>query len=108
MNILAAIYISSGGQTSQRAWKHEIVRRRWTANGTERTVEALFNMGQGMYMPRILLFAPTNNAVNVLEDLLLDVIPLINAVTQRWDLFCPYYRRIQCYADIRNVPHANC
>lgn len=79
MNILSEIYIWSGIKTVDRAWKNENIHRSWYTNRTETTVEALFHILQRLLMQRILIVAPTNNAVVIIEERLLHDIPFLNA-----------------------------
>lgn len=58
-----------------RGWKHENITRSWYTNFPAATVEDLLHMCKRLYMPRILIVAPTNNAFDVIYELLLDFIP---------------------------------
>lgn len=64
-------------------------------------------MQQRLVMASILIVAPRHNGVDVIEERLLDDIPLLNAENLRWDRIFPYYRRNRGADDIRNVPRAN-
>lgn len=54
-----------------------------------------------------ILIAHTKHSVDVIEERLLDGIPLFNAETHPWDRIYPYYRRIRGEAEIQNVPRVN-
>lgn len=104
MNIISGMYVRAGKQTVNRAWQHEIVRRRWYICRHETTVEVLCHMGQRLHMTRILIVAKSNNIADVIEERLLDSINVFNAVTQRRDRIFPNYRCIRGGADIITYP----
>lgn len=68
-------------QASDRAWKHESIPKHWYNNRIETTVEYLFHIRQRIYWKRILTAAHTNNAVDEIEEQLLDGIMLCKAET---------------------------
>lgn len=53
-------------------------------------------------LPKILIAAPENNSMDVIEESLLQVIPLLfNVETQEFERMIPHYRRIKNEMDMR-------
>ena len=97
MSAIAATYalVNDGGQS---AVLFERLRREWAEN-TPRpghrpvTVNQLNRELRRTRMPKILVVAPTNNAVDVLERRLQEGIPVYDGHTQEWVNVSPVYRR---------------
>lgn len=88
-------------ETLGRSWQYETFRRHWYSNRTKTTIVSLFHMGKSHHMPWILIVAPTNNAVDAIEELIMDVVKFPNADIRR--LYC----RTKVEDDIRNMCREN-
>ena len=70
----------------------ERLRRIWEANPTKENEVALFN-----YRPRrpvrILILTPTNNSLDVIEDMILDGIPVLDVRRNEWIRCHVFYKR---------------
>ena len=98
MSLIAATYccVDDGGQS---AILTEIRRRQWanavqTRHRVRETVQPLIQGFKQADIPKILLVAPTNRAVDVLEERLQEGIPVWDLNLNAWTHVIPIYRRL--------------
>ena len=98
MSLIAATYCSvqDGGQS---AITTELRRQQWqnaaeTGLGLIGTVGPLMESARGAHLPKILLVAPTNRAVDVLEERLQQGFPVWDVTRNAWTHVTPIYRRV--------------
>ena len=70
----------------------EQLRRQWQNNPTPESEAALLNH-RPTHAARILILTPTNNSLDVIEDMLLEGIPVLDVRQNEWVRCHVYYRR---------------